>query len=255
MEITAIQYLIICPLVGLAGFVDAIAGGGGLISLPAYMLAGIPVHHAVGSNKLSSAMGTVVSTLRFAKSGYIHLREALCCLVCALVGSAAGAKLSLLIEERTFKILMLFILPITAFYVLKAKDLDAPRSLFSWQKTLAIAMPVALVVGAYDGFYGPGTGTFLLLLLTGAAHMKLQDAAGITKVINLTTNLTSLTVFFLSGTVLVPLGLVAGVFGMVGNYIGSTCFRRGGSKIARPLMLGVLTLFFLKLIGELVGIL
>lgn len=253
MELTWLHFFIVCPLVGLGGFVDAVAGGGGLISLPAYMLAGVPVHMAVGTNKLSSGMGTTVSTLRFARSGYIHMRQALCCLACALLGSAAGAKLSLLIEERTFKILMLFILPVTAFYVLKTKDMDKPRTAYSLSKTLAIAMPAALFVGAYDGFYGPGTGTFLLLLLTGAAHMKLQDAAGIAKVINLTTNLTSLVVFFVNGTVLVPLGLVAGLFGMLGNYIGATCFKRGGGKIVRPLMLGVLTVFFIKIITELLG--
>ncbi|MDY4954382.1 MAG: TSUP family transporter, partial [Candidatus Onthomonas sp.] len=91
-----LPYLIICPLVGIAGFVDAIAGGGGLISLPAYLIAGVPVHTAIGTNKLSSSMGTAVSTFRYAREGFIPWRQALICLVFALTGSAIGARLTLL---------------------------------------------------------------------------------------------------------------------------------------------------------------
>ena len=118
-----IQYLIVCPLIGLAGFVDAIAGGGGLISLPAYMLAGLPVHNAIGTNKLSSSMGAALSTARFAKSGFIELKYAVPCALTALLGSAIGAKLAFFIPDRTFKLIMLFVLPLVALYVMKGKAL------------------------------------------------------------------------------------------------------------------------------------
>ena len=118
MTITFIQYIIVCPLVFLAGFVDAIAGGGGLISLPAYMLAGLPVHNAIGTNKLSSAMGATLTTARFAKSGFIKLRFAIPCSAAALLGSAIGARIALLIPEHVFKIIMLFVLPLVAAYVM-----------------------------------------------------------------------------------------------------------------------------------------
>ena len=247
-----LPYLIVCPLVFLAGFVDAVAGGGGLISLPAYMLAGIPVHMAIGTNKLSSGMGTTLATIRYAKSGYIPFKQALICVCCALVGSAAGAKLALLISEGSFKILMLVILPVAAAYVLWGKGLSREdQQPYPAKKTILISMGAALIVGMYDGFYGPGTGTFLILLLTGMARMKLTEANGISKVINLTTNLTALTVYLLNGKVILPLGLAAGCFSVVGNYIGTRFFAARGAKSVKPLILLVLTVFFVKILSEL----
>lgn len=129
MTITFIQYIIVCPLVFLAGFVDAIAGGGGLISLPAYMLAGLPVHNAIGTNKLSSAMGATLTTVRFAGSGFIKLKLAVPCAAAALIGSAIGARIALLIPEHVFKIIMLFVLPLVAAYVMSKNRLKTGASL------------------------------------------------------------------------------------------------------------------------------
>ena len=122
-----LTYLLLCPLVGIAGFVDAIAGGGGLISLPAYLIAGIPVHNALGTNKLSSTMGTTVATVRYARSGFIPWQQALLCVLFALAGSSLGAKLALTIPTRTFSILMLVILPLTACYLLRSQGLTQER--------------------------------------------------------------------------------------------------------------------------------
>ena len=253
MELTALQFLIVCPLVFLAGLVDAMAGGGGLISLPAYLISGLPVHYAIGTNKLSSGMGTTLATWRFARSGYIHWKLALFCAVCALVGSTTGARLALLIPDAAFRVIMLVVLPLTGCYLLRGKALDAERPAFSFSKTIAVAMGVALVIGLYDGFYGPGTGTFLILMLTGLAHLTLASANGIAKVINLTTNLSALVVFFLNGKVLLLLGLVAGCFSILGNYIGTRCFDKGGAKAVKPLMIVVLCIFFIKVLWELIG--
>jgi len=106
-------------------------------------------------------------------------------------------------------------------------------------------------VGVYDGFYGPGTGTFLLLLLTTVAHQDIRTAAGTTKAINLSTNLAALTVFLVNGAVWLPLGIVAGVFNIAGNYLGSRKFTREGSRITRPIMLVVLVLFAARLVFDL----
>ena len=105
MTLTPLHFLIVCPLVGLAGFIDAIAGGGGLISLPAYMISGLPAHTSIATNKLSSSMGTAVSTYKYARSGYIDWRLAVFCVISALLGSAIGAKIALLISDRIFRIL------------------------------------------------------------------------------------------------------------------------------------------------------
>lgn len=250
------QFIIICPLVFLAGFVDAIAGGGGLISLPAYLIAGLPVHNAIGTNKLSSGMGTAVATLKFARSGFIPWKQASVCVVLALVGSTAGAKLALLLGDRIFKIIMLVVLPLTAAYVLHGKALKETeeREPYPFRKTMLISAAAALVIGMYDGFYGPGTGTFLLLILTGVAHMELREANGITKAINLSTNVAALAVYLTSGKVLLMLGLVAGVFSIAGNYIGARFFSNKGAKSVKPVILVVLTIFFIRVLSEIVSL-
>ncbi|MCD8051475.1 MAG: sulfite exporter TauE/SafE family protein [Clostridiales bacterium] len=253
MDITALQFFIVCPLIFLAGFVDAVAGGGGLISLPAYLIAGLPVHMAIGTNKLSSGMGTALTTWRFSRSGYIPWRQAGLCVVCALIGSSAGANLALLISDGFFRILMLFILPLTAFYVFRCKTLEVQKAPYGPRKTALLSIAAAMVIGAYDGFYGPGTGTFLILLLTAVAHMDLRSANGVAKVINLTTNLTALAVYLLNGKVIFVLGLTAGLFSLAGNYIGTRCFDKGGARAVKPLMLAVLTLFFVKICWEFVA--
>ena len=251
MELTSLPFLIVCPLVFLAGLVDAMVGGGGLISLPAYLIAGLPVHFAIGTNKLSSGMGTTLATIRFARSGYINWKLGAFCAVCALVGSTAGAKLALLIADGVFKIIMLVILPLTGLYILRGRALDTDRPPYGPGKTTAIAMATALVIGLYDGFYGPGTGTFLILLLTGLAHLELHAANGIAKVINLTTNLSALVVFLWNGKVLLPLGLAAGCFSLLGNYLGTRFFDKSGAKAVKPLMILVLVIFFVKILSEL----
>lgn len=253
MDISFTQFLIVCPLVFLAGFVDAVAGGGGLISLPAYLIAGFPVHFAIGTNKLSSAMGTALTTVRYTRSGYVPWKQAIFCAVCALIGSSLGANLALLIGDRVFKIIMLIILPLTAVYVTKSKALVNEKPSYSFVKTTVLGCVIALVIGIYDGFYGPGTGTFLILLLTAIAHMSLNSANGTAKVINLSTNVAALAVFIINGKVVYLLGLIAGLFSLAGNYLGSRYFEKGGAKSVKPIMIIVLCIFFFKVLYELLS--
>ncbi|MBE6314457.1 MAG: sulfite exporter TauE/SafE family protein [Bacteroidales bacterium] len=248
------EYLIVCPLVFLAGFIDAIAGGGGLISLPAYLIAGLPPHSAIGTNKFSACLGTTVATWHYARCGFIKWRQVAPAVVMALAGSALGARLALLVDSEIFKIIMLVILPLTACYVLRRRNLGDDRIPFSTSKTSMIASALALLIGIYDGFYGPGTGTFLMLLLTAMAHMSLKEAAGTTKAINLSTNVAALAVFLWHGVVWIPLALVASAFGIAGNYIGARYFTSKESRIARPIIIIVLSIFFIKICFELLGI-
>lgn len=245
-----LSYLIICPLVFLAGFIDAIAGGGGLISLPAYLLAGIPVHNAIATNKMSAAMGTTIATAKYALNGFVNWKRALPCIVFALVGSSIGANLALKISDVIFTYIMIVALPFIAFYVLKTKNFVNDKPPFSDIKTIILCCIPAFIVGLYDGFYGPGTGTFLMLLLTGIARVSLNEAAGTTKVINLTTNISSLVVFILNAKVLFPIGIISGLFNMAGNYLGATFFSKKGAKIVRPIIITVLAVLLIKLIVE-----
>lgn len=254
MTVTLIQFLIVCPLVFFAGFVDAVAGGGGLISLPAYLIAGLPVHFAIGTNKISSCMGTTVATAKYARSGFIPWKTAIPCAVCALIGSACGARLALLVEDGLFKIIILIILPLTAVYILRGKAMVQEKEPLPLGKAMALSAVISLALGVYDGFYGPGTGIFLILLLTSLAHMSLREANGLAKVINLSTNVAAVVVYTTSGTVLLSLGLTAGAFSILGNYIGARSFEKGGVKTVKPLMLLVLVIFFVRVLGEVLGL-
>ncbi len=245
-----LEYLIICPLVFVAGFIDAVAGGGGLVSLPAYMISGIPVHHCIATNKMSSFMGTAVATGKYARSGFVPWKIGLCCIPAAFVGSATGANIALLVSDGVFRIILLIVLPATGLYVLLKKNLISQKEEFPLKVMVLLAIIIAFVIGIYDGFYGPGTGTFLILLLTGLARMQLNQANGLTKMINLSTNFSALVVFLLHGQVLLPLGIIAGCFNIAGNYLGAKRFEKGGSKIVRPVMIVVLCIFFIKIIYE-----
>lgn len=245
-----LRFLIVCPMVFLAGFIDAIAGGGGLISLPAFMFAGLPVHNAIATNKMSSTMGTSLATFKLAKGGFIPWKQVGLAILGAVLGSSIGARCALMVDDYYFKIIMLILLPLIAAYVLFGNGMKKEYEPFSDKKTMLLSMIIALVVGIYDGFYGPGTGTFLLLLLTSIAHVSLRTANGTTKAINLTTNITALVVYLMNGKVLLLLGLTAGCFNIAGNYLGITLFTSKGTKVVRPIMLVVLTIFFIKVLTE-----
>lgn len=252
MNITFTTYLILCPLVFLGAFVDSIGGGGGLISLPAYLLCGLPPHMAIATNKLSSACGTTISTLKFAKEKLINYKLAVPTILTALLGSAIGAKLSLFANEDILKIVLVPVLFIAAFFVLNknlfGKEYDNSTGINV--RTYIIASVASLVIGMYDGFYGPGTGTFLIIVLNLFAHLNIRQANAQTKTINLTTNLTSLTVFIINGQVVWKLGIVAAVFGIAGNYLGAGLAIKNAGKITRPVILVVLTILLIKILFE-----
>ncbi len=252
MEITWVTFLIVCPMVFLAGFVDSIAGGGGLISLPAYMLSGLPAHAAVATNKLSSSVGTFASTIRYIRNKCVDFRLAVPSVIMAVIGAQIGSRLALLVADEVFKILLLVALPGIAVWMLTHKNLDPPEDARVDRKKQMIYVTVAsLVIGLYDGFYGPGTGTFLTLVYTGLCKMKVLKAAGNVKLANLASNLSALLVFLTGGHVVIALGLTASVFSIAGNWLGSGVAIRNGSKLVRWVIVAVLALLFVKVITDL----
>ncbi len=243
-------FLIVCPLVLLAGFVDAIGGGGGLISLPAYLIAGLPTHQAIATNKLSAACGTTLATARFARQGLLNWRLALPSMAAGLAGAWCGAHLSLLADADILTKVLYVVLPVTAVLVLRKDTLrDAPEPAEATPKTALIAAALSLVIGVYDGFYGPGTGTFLIIAFSLVARMDVLSANGQCKAVNLTTNVTSLIVFLRSGQIIMTLGLAAAVCNMIGGWLGAGMAIRAGTKITRPVILLVLALLLLKVLG------
>lgn len=227
MTIDIYTFLIVCPFVFLSGFVDAIAGGGGLISLPAYFISGLPTHFALGTNKLSAMLGTALTTYKYARLGYIDVRRAFFCILCAFAGSSIGAKLALLVPDREFKIALLFVLPITALYLLKSRNFgNEINKNFSETVIVSLCATVSLLVGIYDGIYGPGTGTFLLIGFCTFANCSLNNANGLAKAVNLATNVAAFTVFCINDSVVFSLGLIAGIFSILGNYVGQNFLKK-----------------------------
>ena len=173
----------------------------------------------------------------------------------AMLGSSLGSRLSLAADERLIRGLLLAVLPIAAFLVLNRRlfpDREQDEEV-SPRRTLLVCLISALVIGFYDGFYGPGTGTFLIVAFTVFAKLSVGTANAQAKVINLTTNLTALAVFLRGGTVLAPLGLAAAGCNMLGNYLGSGLAMSKGAKITRPIILGVLALLLVKILSEGLG--
>ena len=168
----------------------------------------------------------------------------------ALREARPGAHLALLVDAELFKRIMLVILPLTALYLIfRKKDFDDPGEELPPAKTLLLSVAIALTIGAYDGFYGPGTGTFLIIAFSLLAKMDVRSANGQCKAVNLTTNVTSLLVYLRSGNALIALGLTAAACNMLGSWIGSGLAIHSGAKITRPIILLVLALLLLKVLG------
>lgn len=245
---------LVCAGVFCAAFMDAIGGGGGIISLPTYLLAGLPMHYALGTNKLSSCIGTVASTVRFIKNGCVDWLLGIPSIALALVGAHLGTKLQLAIDGQYLKLLLLLVLPVIAVIILRKKDLPEARLAMNEWTRRGIVWGASLLFGAYDGFYGPGTGTFLLLSFCYLAKIDVRTASGNVKLVNLASNVGALATSLMAGKVLIPLGLMAAVFSTAGQYLGAGLALKNGSKIVRPVILVVLVLLAVKVFLEFFGI-
>ncbi len=246
--------LLVCLGVFCASFMDAIGGGGGIISVPCYLLAGFPVHFALGTNKLSSCIGTVASTVRYVKNGCVDWGLGICSIFLALFGAHIGTELQLSVNEKYLKILLLFVLPVIATILLKKKTLPESRAPMNERLRRVIVWGSSLIIGTYDGFYGPGTGTFLLLLFCYFAKLDVRTASGNVKLVNLSSNVGALVTSLAAGKVLIPIGLLAAVFSIAGQYLGAGLALKNGSKIVRPVILIVLLLLSGKVLLEIFNI-
>lgn len=242
--------LIVCPLVFLASFIDSIAGGGGLISLPAYYLAGLPPVLASGTNKLSAMLGTSVSAYSYAKKGCIDWRCALYATVGAVPGSVLGAALLQIVPQDVARLAIVLALPIIAFFVLRKKDSLTPHRRVRERLVPLACLLIGLIIGIYDGLIGPGTGTFLILLFISVVGVDQMKALGCARVVNLSSNIGALISMAAGGHVLYPLGLCAAAFAALGNFLGARCALKGGIRFVRKLLLIVLALIFLKLLYD-----
>ena len=252
MELTWQTFALICPMIFLAGFVDSVAGGGGLISLPAYYLAGLPPVLAAGTNKLSACLGTLAASARFIAGRQVDWWTALLAALGAFPGSWLGTALLQHIPEDTVRVMMIAAIPLVAAVVLRRGKRLTASALVPKKFFRPASLLIGFVVGFYDGLVGPGTGTFLILMFTMLLGMEAVLSSGTAKIVNLTSNLASLTSLLIAGQVLVALGIPAALCGIAGNLLGAGMTMKKGTGFIRGMLMVVLALLLAKMLWDVV---
>jgi uncharacterized membrane protein YfcA len=249
MELDLWIVLLLCFVYFAAGFIDSVAGGGGLIAIPAFLLTGVSPELALGTNKLAATLGTASSLLNYARSGLVYWRLALIGLPAALLGSAFGSRVILFFDSAIIGKLIVLLLPLAMAVTLIPKKDKGVKELTP--KLLYILTPlVCLVVGFYDGFFGPGAGSFFILALHLAVGLGLLQASATSKIFNLATNLGSLAVFMAYGKVLYLIGLPLALANIAGNLLGSRLAIRIGPEFVRRVLWVSLALLFISLLWK-----
>lgn len=240
--------LVALGLVGLlAGFVDAIAGGGGLIAIPALLAVGIPPVTAFGTNKLQSVVGTVIAAVTYWRKGFVSLRLLAVAIPLTFVGSFLGALVVKSIDTTVLQYAVPVALIVVALYFAFAPKLTDEDS--HARLSLAIFVPLmGFAIGFYDGVLGPGTGSFLTLGFVTLFGLGVTRAAGHTKVLNLTSNLGALALFIPSGNVVLPVAVAMIIGQIIGGYLGALTGIRFGARLIRPLVVLVSIALAVKLL-------
>jgi len=240
--------LLALAVVGLcAGFVDAIAGGGGMLSLPALLSAGLPPVAALATNKMQSIIGTIIATATYWRRGFIAVRAVLPSVALSLAGSLTGALVVKGIDTSALDVAVPIALILIAGYFLFAPRLgDEDRAArLAFPRALP---PFAFAIGFYDGIFGPGTGSFFTLVLVMLFGLGMTRAAGNTKLLNLASNLGALLLFIPSGDVVWPVAAVMAGGQILGGYLGARVGIRFGAKVIRPVVIVVSVLLALRLL-------
>jgi len=233
-----------------AGFVDSIAGGGGLITIPSLLLAGIPSQFALGSNKFSSCLGTAIAVWNFARKNLIIWPLVAIGIGFTFVGGVIGSRAILAFDESAAQVIILSLLPFAALTLFWRRNKSSSSESLDLSLK-AVAIPTTLLclgIGFYDGFFGPGTGTFLALGFFTFIRVDLLRSTALAKVFNFISNLGALAVFLFNQKVLFALAIPMAIANMCGNYVGSHLAIKKGENLIRVVILLVLALLLLTLI-------
>ena len=227
---------------GFAGFVDAMAGGGGLIQLPA-LIVGLPNKELpliLGTNKVPSIFGTAAAARNYFKNIKPDIPLTLSMMGPAFIGSMAGASLAAAVPKDFFKPFIVFLLVAVAIYTWLKPELGMNENLkYTHKKRLAIVALIGLLIGFYDGIFGPGTGTFLVFFLVSGIGYAFLKASGTAKLVNISTNAGAILSFQLTGHIWWQLGLLLAFANVTGAIIGSRLAIKGGSPLVRKVFLAV----------------
>lgn len=248
MDLGVLAFLIAAGF--LAAFIDSMVGGGGAISIPALLIAGLPPHAALGTNKLAASGSSFTATVQYARAG--TLVPALCFIMApfSALGAVLGVEAILALDPSIVEGLVIVLMGTMTVYVLWRKEFGTTDTYEepSW-RTVALATGLGFVIGAYDGFLGPGSGSFFIFMLIGVLGFGFLRAAGHGRVLNLGANLAALAYFWLHGEVLIVEGATMGAGMLVGAWLGARTGIRYGSTWLKPLFVVVTVVMMARLLG------
>ena len=239
-------YLI--PMLFVAGVLDAIAGGGGIIALPAYMITGMPIHSAYACNKLQSGFGTLCSAAKFVKDKYADIKITLCALPFTILASFLATQLMMRIDSDTIKIIILVMIPLAAVMMFLKRKITS-KDVISHPltvKTVLLSMLAGTLLGSYDAFFGPGGGTVAMILFSILLSYDLRVGNGNGKIIIFASNITAMINYIISGHMIWYIAIPCAVANMIGSYIGASIAIKKGEKIVFPTMIVVISLLIVQ---------
>ncbi|WP_069637216.1 TSUP family transporter [Campylobacter pinnipediorum] len=249
MEFDFLVYCVFFVGAFVGGFIDAIAGGGGLIIVPLLMAFGIDPHTALATNKLQGSFGSFTASLNFTLKGMINFKEVFICIFFTFVGACIGAKTILFLNTDILKIIVPFLLISIFVYTIFSPNItEQDRKSKIDPKVFYICF--GLLLGFYDGFFGPGTGSFWTFSMVALLGLNIKKAVANTKIFNFTSNIVSLFIFILSGNILWFVGALMGVAAIIGAYFGSNLVIKKEIKFIRFVFLSVVAFTILKLLWD-----
>ncbi len=250
MEISLEVILFLVLASGFAGFVDSVAGGGGLIQLPSLLISmpNTAPSLLLGTNKLPSFLGTLGATASYLRKIKPDFKLAFAMAVPAFIGSGLGASVATRIPKDAFRPIILFLLVVVAIYTWRKKELGLVENFkFARHHQVGMGVLAGLVIGFYDGIFGPGTGSFLMLILVAVLGFAFLQASVTAKIVNLSTNLGAILVFGLNSQIMWLLGFTMAIGNVTGGFLGARWAMKGGSILIRKMFLFVTTVLILRL--------
>jgi cupin 2 domain-containing protein len=234
-----------------AGFIDAIAGGGGLISMPALIFTGLPMSMVLGTNKLQSSIGTGVAVFKYYKDGLINFKTVLRGLVMGFLGALTGALLATHVSNSFMRYIVPFLMLSVFVFNLVNKNLGIVEGKRRLNEATFFSV-FGFILGFYDAFFGPGTGNFWIMAIVYFLGYNFLNASGYAKVLNEKSNLFSLSIFIFYGKVQFVLGFIMAIGQFIGGYMGAKMVILKGSKLVRPFFMTVIFLNILILFYQLI---
>lgn len=241
---------ILCPLIFIAMFIDSIAGGGGIITIPAYLFVGLPITTAYGTNKLVAFTGTTFAAGNYIRSKCVNWTVAIPSLCGSLIGSFLGAELTLHLSTQVLQITLMVVLPIVGLIMIFNRGFgnNEQKKMHSFKTTIILGFLIGLVIGCYDGFFGPGTGMFLSLAFVLIERLNLVYATGTTKIANWASNLSAMVAYMHAGTIEYKVVIPCMICAVAGCILGSQCAIKKGTKFIKPIMVVVACLLMIKVV-------